>query len=237
MTTHFQYTTRGLIVTGNPTIEDWLAEFGALKTNAKGMYRKIGDMLTWGELTYGDLSHQVNDSDDCDDPIFNPGTLYNAKWVSSRWWPVDRRIYDLPWSYYQETSALKPEQQDLVMAMAEAKKWNRDQIRLEVAKYQQFNGKRDYKPLRPDDIIFDQQQRLQALQEQIDQKSHAALDSQSPAESPITYGGTLPDGSTLTEWEQDQIRAIGDVAKNNGWLSVTVFEDGRFMVEPKKDGD
>jgi hypothetical protein len=61
--------------------------------------------------------------------------------------------------------------------------------------------------------------------------------TQPPAESPLTYGGTLPDGSTLTEWEQDQIKAISDVAKNNGWLSVTIFEDGRFMVEPKKDGE
>jgi hypothetical protein len=227
MTTYFEYTEIGLVVTGQPTIDDWRKEYQSLKTDAKGFYRRLGDMQVYGQLTYGDLIDQENDETDCDDPTFNPGTLYNAKYVSSRWWPVERRIYDLPWSFYQETAPLKIWQQDAVMAEAESEGWNRDKLRKVVADYQKLNGKREHVPIRPDDIIFDQQQKMNRMQEQLDQMkqvSNAALDDDDdlplPDELPTYVGTAIGSIRNFLRVDSDEYSAV--VIHSNGnveWIA------------------
>ena len=161
---------RGVIVTGNPPVESWQGFFRACKGNAKRMPFVIGDALAYGQLTYGQLTidQEFDEDDFCDSPVLNKGTAYNWKSVSIAWWPPERKVYAKPWSWYQATASLPPDEQDEVMIEAITLKKNRDQLRALVADYHQKANRRVRPVAFPGDREFEQTQEIHKQQEIID---------------------------------------------------------------------
>ncbi len=128
----FQFSTTGLIVSGQPTYDDWEAIWYYLKSRDVAMPWIIGDLLNFGEAAYGESIWQVTSEDDQRlVGHFKPGTLRNYKYVANRW-PRERRIYDLAWSAYQATAALSPDKQDYIMSQAESSGQGRNAVRDKV---------------------------------------------------------------------------------------------------------
>ena len=128
----FQFSTTGLIVSGQPTYDDWEAIWYYLKSRDVAMPWIIGDLLNFGEAAYGESIWQVTSEDDQRlVGHFKPGTLRNYKYVANRW-PRERRIYDMAWSAYQAAASRSPEEQDYIMSQAESNGQGRNAVRDKV---------------------------------------------------------------------------------------------------------
>ena len=125
----FQFEPTGLIISGQPTYDDWQAIWYYLKSRDIAMPWIVGDLLNFGEAAYGESIWQVVSEEDYRlVGHFKPGTLRNYKYVA-KCWPRERRVYDMAWSAYQATAKLSPDLQDLIMAQAESNGHGRNAVR------------------------------------------------------------------------------------------------------------
>ena len=122
----FRLQNRGLVPVDNPSREDWLRCLDHLVNIERHVHFWLGDLLAFGEqqrwVTYGDLAESTG---------YDAGTLRNLKWVASRVAP-DQRRPELPYAHHQEVARLPPEQQETVLADAEAGGWTSKAVRQEA---------------------------------------------------------------------------------------------------------
>lgn len=122
----FRATAAGLIVTGEPTPEQW-REYGEY---LGGVHRvtlwAIGDWLTYGEDQWGERYDEAMKATG-----LSYGTLANAKSVATR---IDRsrRREKLPFSAHVEVAALPAKDADALLASAEEKGWSARELRKRV---------------------------------------------------------------------------------------------------------
>jgi len=160
---------RGLIVTGQPPIESWQGFFKSLQGKSKQLPHLIGDALVFGYLAYGDLAEQVWEAGDyCDEPVLNKATAYNYKRVSKAWWPPQRKVYPLAWTFYDATAALPQNRQDITMRAAVKFGLNRDEVRCLVARWQNRQGIVRKPVTYPGDRQFEIEQENYRLKEELD---------------------------------------------------------------------
>jgi len=122
----FEFTPTGLVISGSPSLDEWLATGHALKEMKAALRWWIGDWLNYGERGYGDMYTQ-----EVDERWGTYGGLANAKWVSSRF-PIITRRETLTWSHHQEVASLDREEQDRWLDLAEQEEWSRARLRKEL---------------------------------------------------------------------------------------------------------
>lgn len=221
MTTHFQHTTRGLVITGNPTFEEFQEWWECLETQDDLMPFVLGDALLWGFATYGEMTSQVYRVGNNPSGHFSIGTLRNYKRVAKAW-IQERRVYNLSWSHYDVTAGLDVELQDDLMSLAIAKNLSRDALR--DLKYEM--GIKDNAPSYPQDATFEAEQRNHNTEKERDEAlaEIAQLRTQPPAESSLL---PLPStGPDLTELDWTGLLQIKDILIDNDISAVTIHSNG-----------
>ena len=211
---HFHPFERGVVITGEPSREDWQVYFAGLKKSARSLPHQLGDMLVYGEITYGDISQDFDEDDFCNEPILR--TAYNYKYVAQAWWPPERKVYNVPWSWYQATASLPPHEQDEVMVEALEFTMSRDQLRGLVAAYHKKAGRRIKPPTYPDDKLFETEQENYALRNELD-----TLKNTRTREGQII----VPE---IDELSKPLINWLGQV----GYSSIIVYSSGRIVIKP-----
>jgi len=119
----FELGQTGLIITGNPTYEDWANCGGMLAQIEGSVHWWIGDWVNYGEMAYGEKYSQA-----LEDTEFSEKTLWNDAWVCSRF-EISRRREKLPYSYHIDVAALNQEEADRLLDQAEKEGWTRAQLR------------------------------------------------------------------------------------------------------------
>lgn len=113
----------GLVITGNPSYEEW-EECGKLIQRAgKAAMFWIGDWLWYGEKKYGDTYSQA-----IEDTGLDYDTLKAAKWVCGRIELVRRRT-NLSFSHHREVASLEPKEQEHWLGEASQKGWSQKELR------------------------------------------------------------------------------------------------------------
>jgi len=121
----FEYTDVAFLVTGSPSMEEWVREGEVILKMRRSWRWWLGDWLLAGEDRYGDLSHQgISEA-------WSPQTLSNCGWVASRFSPARRRE-DLSWSHHQEVAKYSKEEQDRWLDLAAQEGWTRARLRREL---------------------------------------------------------------------------------------------------------
>lgn len=217
------------------TFNDWQAAWDNLKRIDYALPWAIGDLYNYGSDKFGEMVSQALDPE-ITEGHFTKGSITQYAFVA-RQWPVLSRL-NLPWSYHQTVASLPIEQRLALLQHCQENDIKRAELRQMVRELN--GGQQSNPPTNGNDtnhlLTMENHQKdkeIEQLREENKQLKQAVIMPES--QGPITYGGIAPDISDLSEWEQDQIKAIGDVAKNNGWLSVTIYEDGRYLVTPKKE--
>lgn len=102
---NFQVGPTGLLVTGEPTLEEWAGIGELLRTLEHGLQWAIGDWICAGEGRFGDKAAQV-----LDHTAWSVRTTAVYRWAASRVPPENRRP-DLTFSHHVVVAELPPDQQ------------------------------------------------------------------------------------------------------------------------------
>jgi hypothetical protein len=86
----------------------------------------IGDLLTYGERRWAEKYTEM-----IEHTGYDYATLRVLKWVASRV-AISRRRESLSFAHHKEVAKLAPDQQALILARAEDKRWTREMVRHEV---------------------------------------------------------------------------------------------------------
>ncbi len=84
----FQFTSQGLIVTGDPTFEDWAQAMNTVAVMERGIAFLVGDLIRYGEERFGELAAQIIDA-----RHWRPETVRAYVWLSEKV-PMDNRMID-----------------------------------------------------------------------------------------------------------------------------------------------
>lgn len=213
---HFNLVENGLIVTGQPSYDEWQTAFYWLKRIDRAAPWIIGDLLAYGEMAYSEMYAQVfdPDEDDEDNTHFKKGTLYQYKFVAKRW-PISIRIKELPWSYHQVTASLSIEQRISLMQHCLENGIKRPELADNVKELN--NGKHPNPPTRPADRQFELETENHRLQQRVTELEQAVIMPE--------LGETIPPDDLPTY----ATRALGDLENaliEFNYSSVTVYQDG-----------
>lgn len=221
---HFQLTANGIEVTGRPTFADWQASWQWLKRIDHAAPWIIGDMLVYGEDAFGEqISQELDENENGDDNSrFSPGSLRQYRYVSRQWPPLSR--LNAPWSYHQVTAHLPMNQRISLLQHCAEHGIKRAELRCMVR--QLNNGQNPNPPTRPDDTIEELHRENYELQRRVTELESVA-------------GPLLPPPAELTPTETISRLAQPLAAwmkQAGGYSSVTVYRDGRIVIEPLTDG-
>lgn len=123
----FRATRTGLVVDGEPTIEEWDAYGCGLRAVAEGVNWLRGDWLTYGEHAYGEMYAQAVNSTD-----YAEGSLRNMKYVAANV-PMEVRRADLPYSHHIEVAKLDdPDEQARWLKRASDRDWSRRDLAVAI---------------------------------------------------------------------------------------------------------
>lgn len=216
------------------TFDDWQSAWDNLKRIDNAMPWAIGDLYNYGTDKFGEMASQVLDAA-ITEGHFTKGSIAQYAFVS-RQWPISSRL-NLPWSYHQTVASLPMTERLTLLQHCQENNIHRAELRQMV---RELNGGDNHNPPTNGNDTnhllqmenHEKEKRIEELEQQVKELRQSVIIPE--AQGPLTYGGIVPDISDLSEWEQDQIKAIGDVAKNNGWAAVTIYEDGRYLVTPKE---
>jgi hypothetical protein len=110
-------------------LSEWIEQGRKLGLMGRSAGWWVGDWLNYGNAAYGERYARAARITG-----YDVGTLMNMTWVASRFEP-SRRRESLSWSHHAEVAALPPEDQDRVLARAEAERLSvrdlRDEVRRE----------------------------------------------------------------------------------------------------------
>jgi hypothetical protein len=109
--------------------EDWESAIHQLIAAGASSSWLIGDGLAQGESWFGEDYAQAFDPEKL--KRIDVDTLRNYQWVSENVAVVRRRT-NLSWSHHQEIAAMKPNEQEYWLNLAELNKWSRNELRREV---------------------------------------------------------------------------------------------------------
>lgn len=123
----FQLQRNGLVVSGEPTFEEWQTAGEFLRQCEGAVHWWIGDWLNYGERRYGEMYAQAIEATG-----YNYGTLANDKWVASQI-EFSRRRENLPFSHHAEVAPLSPKEQDEFLAIAETEQLSSRDLRKRIA--------------------------------------------------------------------------------------------------------
>jgi hypothetical protein len=123
----FVPTRLGLIITGNPTVNEW-GEFGTKIRDVEGAIQwLIGDWLNYGELHYGEKYKEAIEKTG-----YEYSTLRDQKWLAGRF-PVSRRHDNVSWSHHREVAGVRPDDKaDELLDHAAENKWTQKELRKAV---------------------------------------------------------------------------------------------------------
>jgi len=119
----FVATTHGLLVRGEPTMEDWAAYGRGLVRVAESVHFLLGDWLCYGERRWGESYAQAVEVTG-----FSASTLASDKWVAGSV-PRANRDPELSWSHHREVAVLPPEEQAGWLARAKGESLTRVELR------------------------------------------------------------------------------------------------------------
>jgi hypothetical protein len=116
----------GVVVTGNPTYEEWNAAAVWVQQVEKASPFWIGDLLAYGEAMYGEKYAQAIEATG-----HKVGYLMNVASVAAKI-PAARRHPDLSFSHHQEVAALPEQQQNEWLDKAEVENWTSKELRNQI---------------------------------------------------------------------------------------------------------
>lgn len=111
---NFQLRPIGLVVTGQPTFEEWTEVGDMLATLVNGVQWMVGDWLNTGEACFGDLAAQVIDHEH-----WSEESVRVFKWTAAKI-PLENRRAELSYSHHQLLAALPPPEQKVWLDKAVA---------------------------------------------------------------------------------------------------------------------
>lgn len=116
----------GLVLPEQLSFPQWEAVIQKLGMVTKACMWWWGDALNFGERKYGEMYAQALDAGD-----YEYQSLRNAAWVAGRI-ELSRRRDNLSWGHHAEVAGLPPEQQNVLLAQADAEELSRDELRRAV---------------------------------------------------------------------------------------------------------
>jgi len=132
--THFKATSTGLIIEGEPSVENWL-EYGEKIKQVQGAIQWVlGDWLNYGERAYGEKYSQA-----LDETGYSYDTLRHVALVAVKVEP-SRRKHNLSWSHHLEVIKLNPDEQDFWLGKAEEENLSTKQLRAAIQRDKREKG-------------------------------------------------------------------------------------------------
>lgn len=137
----FHFSSKGLIVDGAPTYEEWEGCGEVLSRADKMVHWWIGDWVNYGENRWGEKYAQA-----LDETKFDYQTLRDDAWVA-RQFDLSRRRDNLSFSHHREVAALPITKQDELLAKAapvegeSRPRLTRNELRQEVKRAKQDDYK------------------------------------------------------------------------------------------------
>lgn len=122
----FRFLPTGLVVTGNPTFEEWEQCGKLLAHIQKRIHWWIGDWLNYGERTYGEKYAQA-----LGETCYSYSTLATDKWVTGKI-ESSRRRENLRFSHHREVAGLPAPEQDKWLNKAEKENLGPKDLRREI---------------------------------------------------------------------------------------------------------
>jgi hypothetical protein len=119
----FERTAVGLRLADDWTFEQWQEAGRWLKQCDGAIHWWIGDWLNYGERRYGEKYAKAAEATG-----FDYQTLVNDRNVAAKI-EINRRRLNLSWSHHAEVAALPPDEQDALLAEAEAEGLSRGELR------------------------------------------------------------------------------------------------------------
>ncbi len=136
---HFSLGPTGLIVKGEPTIDQWAGIGELIKTLERGVQWIAGDWLAFGEAVYGEMASQAMEG-------LAAETLRVYAWTASRV-PKENRVGSLSFAHHQHVAALQPHEQSVWLQRAasgdvdtktgECDPWSSNRLRQELRTIQE----------------------------------------------------------------------------------------------------
>ncbi len=123
----FRLSEVGVEIKGKPTLEEWReAMLIVNRCNASAMWW-LGDMLNFGEASYGELSSQEDG-----DGKYDYKTLRQARWVCNQI-ELSRRLDILSFGHHDAVASLPPAEQSKWLREAASCEWSVSRLRKETA--------------------------------------------------------------------------------------------------------
>lgn len=215
---HFTFVERGLVITGNPSLDEWGQTWQAVQYFDEDMLPYIiGDLLAYGELTYGQAHAQFLKPNG--QGRYSNGSLRNLKYTFSRW-PLSRRRYAVPWTYYQDTASLPEIDQD--RAMQQLIEGKRAGLRAELRRIN--GGQQPNPPARPDDTIEELRQDNFNLQQENARQRAEIERMKSTQAAAIEPPAIAPDA--LPDYAVHALGHLENALVEFGYSSVTIYQNG-----------
>ena len=126
----FKLTAVGLEPVGTPSYEQWQAVGEFLKKSEGAVHFWLGDWLNYGETVWGEAHSQELE----DKYGYDYNTLAKDRWVAKKIEP-GRRHPHLAFRYHEDVAAMKPEEQDQLLAKAELDGIDTEDFRKVIKKY------------------------------------------------------------------------------------------------------
>ena len=121
-----EFSATGARIIGSPTFEQWQGKLRDIHYIHEAIHYWIGDMLNFGERTYGEMYAQA-----IAETSYQLQTLMNDKWVTGRI-ATSRRHDALSFGHHAEVAALEPQAQDYWLQRAEAEHLTVHDLRAEI---------------------------------------------------------------------------------------------------------
>jgi len=122
----FVMTTTGVLITQEPTYDEWNAAAAWAQNVEKASPFWIGDLLQWGEAKFGEKYSQALAATGC-----TIGHLMNIACVAKQI-PPERRHPDLTFTHHQEVLGLPEVQQTEMLDKAEVENWSVKELRHQI---------------------------------------------------------------------------------------------------------
>lgn len=123
----FVVTTRGLIIDGDPSLEECIAFGHALYMAKEVLTWALADLLNFVEIHYGETYAQISAAF----PDYSIDYLRHIKWVGGQF-PTEARRPELSFEHHRAVASLPPPEREVWLDMAQEQEWRRDDLRLAI---------------------------------------------------------------------------------------------------------
>jgi hypothetical protein len=123
----FVVTHQGLVIQGDPTIEECTSFAHALYTAKEVVLWALADLLNYVEIRYGETYAQIATAF----PDFSIDYLRHLKWVGGQF-PLGHRRETLSLDHHRVVAGLPEPEREAWLDQAEQGEWRRDDLRLAI---------------------------------------------------------------------------------------------------------